>query len=668
MADPNPSEPLSDVKNHLTDFRLTLDIFSNQWWSALLTLDGDGAGISIDDFVAALAPEVADHLVVPVVYTLTDRAQKHTRNFVAVIARESALDALNAAGAYPMVTNVDLGTHIDENHINFDADPQESPSTKTQVSPDTVIMAVIDDGIAIAHDLFRDAQTSTRILHADLLAVEPDFLANNTTYGRRLEKGDIDALLCQHTVDGILDETAFYNATGQINFADTNYDPISQRRSHGTHVTALAAGYPMTSSVPNRPIMCAALPPAVTRDITGQSLLPSLALALQSISNAARHYQLDGCTDLAPVMLNFSYGNSSGPHDGTDETSALLEWYAGLVPDQRLWMTLPAGNQNLSQGHGIMPLAQSSALTMVALPDDRTASHVEMWMPFGLNNEDAARIQFTITTPTGETSTFRPDGDGNGQSLHDRLGRVIGRISYAFKPEPTERGVVILSIAPTYALQPVVQTAPAGRWQIGAETLPSAGALVGELNVWIRRDESQPGYKSGGRQSYFVDPAYKRFGAYGLPVVEDPVPDPSAIRRAGTISGFGCGQSPIVVASVTQSTGAASDYSAAGPITATPNSPTMPKRIGPDAAALGDDSRVLGGVISAGTSSGSFVRMNGTSVAAPRLARFAADHIRDADVSGRAFIFQYLGSPTHLDPRVGAGTVKGIAMPWRTDS
>jgi len=666
MASRQMNDPLADVKNHLTDFRLTLDDDADQWWSALLTLQRDGDGISIDEFVAMLTSDMIANLIVPVAYTVAARVQNHTRNFVTVIARKGVLDALNQTAAYEVVTNIDLGTHVDTQHIDFDAVPQETPVTKTEIPADSVIMAVIDDGIAIAHELFCDAQTSSRVLHAELFAVAPDPLAQNATYGRRFGKSDIDALLSQHTADGFLDEAAFYKATGQINYFNSNYDPVSQRHSHGTHVTALAAGYPTDEGVQNRPIICAALPPAVTRDVTGQSLLPSLALALQSLSNVAQQYQLAGTSELAPVVLNFSYGNTSGPHDGTDETSDLLEWYGARAAPQKLWMTLPSGNDNLTKGHAVVPLGAGGALTIVALPDDRTASHVEMWLPFGLDQDDAAHIQIEVTTPRGETFGFAPCGTGNAEKLTDRLGREIGRISYAVKPAPTERGFILISIAPTYALDQSTQTAPAGRWTIAVSTQSEDVTIDGDLNVWIRRDESQPGYSPGGRQSYFVDPLYKRFGTFGRPVVVDPMPDPSLIHRAGTISGFACGQTPVVVASVTRSTGEASDYSASGPVTNTPNSPTNPSRTAPDAAAKGDDSLILRGVISAGSSSGSFVRMNGTSVAAPRLARFAADHIGAADVPGREFVFRYLGSPEHRDPRIGAGVVEQIVVPWRT--
>lgn len=669
MAVQDMSEPLEDVKNHLTDFRLTLDDGADQWWSALLTLQGGSAGISIDGFIEMITPDMAQDLIVPVVYSVSDRAVGHNRFFLSVIARKSTLDVLNRADSYPVVINVDLGTHIDDAHIDFDAEPQESPINKIEVSKDTVIMAVIDDGIAIAHNLFRDTQTSTRIIHADLLAVVPDRLAGDATYGRRLSKADIDDLMEQCIVDGILDETAFYRATGQVNYFSPSFDPISQRRSHGTHVTALAAGYPIDAGMQNRPIICAALPAAVTRDVTGQSLLPSLALGLHSLSNAAQRYVLAGTTEMPPVVLNFSYGNTSGPHDGTDETSELLEWYAARVPDQKLWMTLPSGNDNLTRGHGQLPLGaecHASTLTMVALPDDRTASHIQIWVPFDFDRDAISRIQINVVTPWGHSWNFVPSGVTSAEKLCDGSGREIGRISYTFKPEPTERGVFTISIAPTFSLDSSVQTAPSGRWSIGATTLPGAGIIEGNLELWIHRDESQPGYKPGGRQSYFVDPEYHRYGAFGMPVVVDPVPDPSLIRRAGTISGFACGQSPIVVASMTKKTGEPSYYSASGPVTNTPNSPTSPSRTTPDVAAKGDDSLVLGGVISAGTSSGSFVRMNGTSVAAPRLARFAADHIAAANGTGREFVFEYLGSPDHLDQRIGAGAIDDIEVPWRS--
>lgn len=107
MGNPDFTEAVSGIMNHETDFRLDLDANAEQWRSALLTLDQDGDGISIDDFLALLPAAVVANLIVPVAYTLSDRAIKYSRNFVSVIALKSTPDALNELGAYPVLSNID---------------------------------------------------------------------------------------------------------------------------------------------------------------------------------------------------------------------------------------------------------------------------------------------------------------------------------------------------------------------------------------------------------------------------------------------------------------------------------------------------------------------------------------------------------------------------------
>lgn len=678
MTQFTPVTPPQLVKNNLTGFRLNLFADDSLWWSALLTLEGGDQGTSIDDFMDALPPSIVQQVIVPVAYTLDDRAKRYKRSFLSVIARKRALDELNNHASFPEVIDVDLGTHVDEEHIDFGARPAKTKGQAIPVPQGSVVMAVIDDGIGIAHNLLRDKETSSRVLQADVFAAKPSTTVRNATYGRRLDKAQIDELLDEFHINGVLDEIGFYKATGQIDFASATFDPVALGLSHGTHVAAMAAGYPMghggaddpsNNGVTNRPIACAALPAAVTQDVSGQSLLPSLALALQAISNLTRRVVLGDTNELAPVVLNFSYGNTSGPHDGTDVTSELLEFYGSFVQGQKTWMTLPVGNANLLQGHTVVPLEKSKkpkTLKMVMLPDDRTATHVELWMPFGLDEKQRSKISIALRSPEGETTELTAIGTNQSKWICDTDGGVIGRLSFSFKAAPTERGMFLLSLNPTHSLGAAAELAPSGRWQITIKTSPENEDLAGEIHAWIHRDESLPGYAPHGRQSFFVAPDYQRFGEYGLPITTDPRSDASLIHRSGTISGFACGETPIVVAGMNHRASHPADYSATALAPDIQNGVAGSKPRQPDAAVKSDESYVLRGTISAGTYSGTFVRMNGTSVAAPRVARFAGGFIAETCVPARTFVYEYLGAPKHIDPRIGAGILQ-VPVPWLTD-
>ncbi len=81
---------------------------------------------------------------------------------------------------------------------------------------------------------------------------------------------------------------------------------------------------------------------------------------------------------------------------------------------------------------------------------------------------------------------------------------------------------------------------------------------------------------------------------------------------------------------------ASAPYSAAGPILG----PTagMPSRDGPDAMAVSERSSGLPGVLAAASRSGGVVAMGGSSVAAPQVARLAAEQLAAGKTGDRVFV------------------------------
>jgi subtilisin family serine protease len=163
------------------------------------------------------------------------------------------------------------------------------------------------------------------------------------------------------------------------------------------------------------------------------------------------------------------------------------------------------------------------------------------------------------------------------------------------------------------------------------------------MHAWIERDETLPGFSEFGRQSYFDDPLYARFYEPGVDANAldsrliggrlgyDPLNGAALVQRAGTLNGFAGGKGPIVIGGFVKA-----------PLPQ--NSPmalyssTGLKRDGvdtfPDASARSDDSGVRQGVLSAGSASGSFVPMNGTSVSAPQVARLVANELASGNAAG----------------------------------
>jgi hypothetical protein len=652
--------PFSDLTDHITDFRLTRprDIYpgahKKHWWSALIDL----RDTSINEFSRQAEAAVPGTLLIPNDYTPAERAAIEKQQLVTIYARTSLLRKINGNANAFGVASVVLGSITPPHHLDFNAPDKQKKAPVIRVDSGTVVMAVIDDGIAFANNLFRSSNITSRVEHVSILSAEPGSGGKRVNVGRALAKPEIDELLASCTTCQLLDEELFYRKAGLIDYYDRTFSPAGLRTSHGTHVMGLAAGHAMTGSPDNRPIICAILPSRVTEDVSGQNLLPSLALALKRLKRQAARFQLpDG--EPAPVVFNFSYGNFAGPHDGTSNIDRLIEQYFQDPSGQTMRMVLPAGNGNLTRTHARITLdpkapSRTHELDLMALPDNRTASHIEMWMPFCEQTPARKAASVRVTPPGGpESGPVSPPGE-TYQMLIDGSGREIARLSYRLAPAPTLRGVIVLSFNPTANLNETA-LAPSGTWKIAVT--PHEHEPDKKIEVWVVRDETLPGFRPAGRQSYFDNACYRRFDSLGGPLAVDPPDTDCPVRRAGTLSGFACGSAPLVVAALTQSNGLLSDYSAAGPITPERDK-AVANRLGPDASAKGDDSPVLRGVLSAGSRSGSMVRLNGTSVAAPRVARFTSAGLASGANGDRCWLWSEAEKEDPLFPGQKPGVTR----------
>lgn len=654
------AEPVQDP---VTGFRLSRQMPDpnrelDDWWIAVVNL----ADTSIDAFEERVSGVFKDRsLLIPVEYDAEERGEVQKDQAVVLFARVPVLLALNMFQNEFGVTGILLGTAVPRDELSFELS-ETKPLEIVKVPEKSVVMAVIDDGMAIGHNLFRDGMTSSRVHMAYVMHSMGG--GHPHTRGRCIEKPEIDAALVTHTHNGLLDEASFYHELDIINHGDDVFSPAALRRSHGTHVMSMAAGYDMGDAKgKRRPILCAMLPPLVTQDTTGQDLRPSLALAFRVLVRHARRFRLpDG--SYAPVVFNFSYGNFAGPHDGTGAITQLIEREMRRFPKQEKRILLPAGNGNLSRTHARVTFDKSQpdevTLRMMVLPDDRTASFVEMWMPWSATNTPPPNhVRVRVTSPDGQTSAPVDVTSPGPTVLPDDNGNPIAELVYAFHSLPTQRGAITLSLNPTASLNGSAPLAPSGQWEIHLERVDLKADEA--VEVWIRRDDTLPGFPPHGRQSYFSNACYQRFDAIGRPLAVDPPGSDCPVRRAGTLNGFADGVSPIVLGAFVDQNGEMSDYSAAGPITPTRGNPVA-NREGPDASVRADDSLVRLGTIGAGSASGSMLRQGGTSTSTPLAARYLADGLAGGAAGDRAWLSAQAAAsdpsipgPTPIATRTGGG-------------
>jgi len=153
--------------------------------------------------------------------------------------------------------------------------------------------------------------------------------------------------------------------------------------------------------------------------------------------------------------------------------------------------------------------------------------------------------------------------------------------------------------------------------------------------MWVQRDIDLESFLTGSRQSYLHDEKYRLFDKTGTGAQSDQ-PD-SHVKRFGSLNGMATGATTLVVSGAGPRVGArlengdaeVSGFSSAG-------KPGAGCTVGSvDCTARGDRSSINPGMVAAGTRSGSYSVVQGTSVAAPLVARRLAEAFAtcsDADV------------------------------------
>ena len=204
---------------------------------------------------------------------------------------------------------------------------------------------------------------------------------------------------------------------------------------------------------------------------------------------------------------------------------------------------------------------------------------------------------------------------------------AIGAASYSLVGPPTNRGQFLISLRPTEHLRPTPPIcgnepdAPAGVWEV---RIYQGKAYNGEdVEAWIQRNDTPFGYPIRGRQSYFDESAYVRYDPVsGRPVEEDPATSVCHVKRVSLINAIATSCSPVVVGGVFRDAPGSVEYSAGGPTWT--YCADGGQRMGPDVAAVSDDSHIHRGVLGAGSRSGSAFALSGTSVSTPQVVRVAA--------------------------------------------
>jgi hypothetical protein len=295
------------------------------------------------------------------------------------------------------------------------------------------------------------------------------------------------------------------------------------------------------------------------------------------------------------------------------------------------------------------------------LPDDHTSSFLELRVPV----TQVAGLTLTLQPPQGSglpAKEFDWPAANTGWRLPGPIAAVSGSL------EDGGQSHVLIALGPTAGTGEMPAT-PSGAWKVTVETKMIEPVLV---SARVQRDDTPPGYRTLGRQSWLDHPLAwdwdDELRGYVAPRRAEDAPG-CPVTREGTWVAYAGADDPriLFVGAGRPVTGApgqmqATSYSAEGQQhLARPG-----ESLGPTLLAPGDDGVLMRGRRASGVPSGSVVRMSGTSVAAPEVTRALARYfmtVPEAEQSTAAERRFLTGTDvwTDIDPRKGYGTLVDMA-------
>ena len=500
------------------------------------------------------------------------------------------------------------------------------------------VMVIIDYGCPFAHPAFKSTDgAGSRVRYVWFQgydAISADLPrpfrhrsgARLFPYGKELRGSIIDTLMASHT------EAGCYEALG--------YDLMREASSHGGHVMSIACGGPnplarqagedwlcgfgsgpQTSADENddasaAKIIFIELPRQTVGDTSGGAMNVHLMDAL--------YYVLERTTDSADITVNCSFGSHGGPHDNSSLMEQALEDVLARRPKGSFKLVVPMGNAFNSACHAFAAVTKDQPLrAAIDVPADKsTDTFVEVWFPRSVSEGDRSLDQrldefsIELTAPTGQVLRPSP-GDTAACWFAPMSGDSPSVTVVQTAAATATRHRMLVVIAPTWQKpsQADQGLAPYGHWQIAVRRKSSGTGVP--VDIWIERDDAifEPPVD---RQSRFVT-------GKQVDAAEDFGTGP--VSKASSNTSYGSGPMVLVAGAYVRPTRRDDQFTRAGtrPVLAAYSSagPSQPHlaQNKPDALAAVDDSAVLWGRNAAANLGRGWVRRNGTSVAAPQLAR-----------------------------------------------
>jgi len=413
--------------------------------------------------------------------------------------------------------------------------------------------------------------------------------AQHFDHGRELGPAALDAIAKASRTGQQLEETFIYRGLDYL------IDYQDERRrvwygTHGGHLMDIAAGKvdPLakdaeTDPAANAQLVFVDLPMSTAMDSSGGSLAAHLLDGVR--------YILSVCKPGSPVVINISYGAQAGPHDGSTLLEESLDELLEHVP-QNLAIVLAVGNARQLACHARRTVCfERSALLRVMLPPgDMTDSFVEVWF----DPPETGTLQSRVRSPNQQWSPWVGAGKQVAVRSEDTNEEVVALLRQDDTVPNGRRSMVLLAVCATAQPRDLAcALAEPGVWEIEIQWIDAPDTAQGRTGVpidaWIERDD--PARNSGAVRPHFLDQERD--------------------DDRNTLSSIASGAHTFRVGGFNLATRQATPYSALGPAGFDL----------PNVLAACEEDEANPTIAAAATRSSEVVRLNGTSVAAPVLAR-----------------------------------------------
>lgn len=396
------------------------------------------------------------------------------------------------------------------------------------LAPDTVLVGLIDDGIAFANSGLLRPDGSTRFAYfwqQDTPIPIKDEAA--VPFGKEYLAKELNAALRGHD-----SETDIYRELGMIQETRRN---LLRRTSHGAAVADAAVGNfferGKQAHDPERVrLLGVNLPQSLVADASGAFLgFVSVLAVIRMMQHIEALEKAAGVTSF-PAIINFSFGLSSGE---PDEDALLARLFRSINVKRleegkhQVQFVVPVGNQRQSRLLGRIDELEKGETKPLGLRipmDSATSTVVEVTATTGLQSLGVTVappdwVTLGNATPELQPGTFVALTPSN-QAGHDR--RVTASV-YRLADR------VLLFIAPTrHRKDATFDTAQPGPWTV---TL-TAGEDAQEIRIQIWRGDTPGQRRYLGRTAALVDETYHRYAPDGTVDVEDG----QFVRRRGTVN------------------------------------------------------------------------------------------------------------------------------------